>query len=385
MSLVVPRQLHFTVEEYRARLENVQEHMGRAGLAALLLHHPENIAWMSGFWHDGFFAYHALVVPAQGDPVLIERALEDPVAQEMSWIADRRSYLDGDDAPALAVSAVEEVTADGARVGVELSSPYLPARRHLDLVGRMPGREVVSHEEIVEEAMRIKSPAELDYLRRAGRTASAAVAAGLAVARPGASEMDVAAAIALAQAEHDHDAFLGGAGGTICTGWRTIQLHGQQTPRVIEPGDRIRLELPGIYRQYWAKQMRSAVIGEPDDAFRRAYDVVRGAQDAGIAAMGPGVPFARVAGLCRRPVLDAGLVENYENRVGYGVGLQFHPTSGDFDLDIDHRSDRILEPGMVFHMLLFAGGAAISETVAITDDGHEVLTSGSRDLAVPTW
>src|SRR5699024_11502329 len=111
-----------------------------------------------------------------------------------------------------------------------------------------------------------------------------------------------------------------------------------------------------------------------------AHDIVRGAQDRGIAAMGPGVPAAHVAELCRRPVLEAGLAQHYENRVGYGVGLQFHPTSGDFGLDIDHRSERVLEPGMVFHMLLFAAGASISETVAVTEDGHELLTSGSRAL-----
>jgi Xaa-Pro dipeptidase len=96
--------------------------------------------------------------------------------------------------------------------------------------------------------------------------------------------------------------------------------------------------------------------------------------------MGPGAPAAHIAELCRRPVLDAGLVEHYENRVGYGLGLQFHPTSGDFDLDVDHRTSRKLEAGMAFHMLLFAAGAAISETVAVTDNGVEVLTHGPRAL-----
>lgn len=382
MSLVIPRQMHLSVEEYRARLESVQDRMARRDLAALVLHQPENIAWMSGFWHDGFFAYHALVVPAQGDPVLIERALEDPVAQEMSWVEDRRGYLDGEDAEALAVAAVEDLTTRGARVGLELASAFVPVRRYERLASLLTARELVSHEDVVEEAMRIKSPAEIGYIRVAGKIASEAVNAGLAAARPGASELDVAAAIAQAQAKHGHDSFMGGLGGTICSGWRTIQLHGQQTDRVLERGDRVRLELPGIHRQYWAKQMRSTVLGGPGDDFARAYEIVRTAQDAGIAAMGPGVPFAHIAELCRRPVLDAGLVERYENRVGYGVGLQFHPTSGDFGLDIDHRSSRTLEPGMVFHMLLFAAGAAISETVVVTQDGHELLTSGSRDLAV---
>ncbi|ANI41998.1 M24 family metallopeptidase [Mycolicibacterium vaccae] len=376
----IPQQLHFSVEEYRARLLRTQAEMERHGLDALLLHQPENIAWLSGFWHDGFFAYHSLVVPSAGEPILVERRLEDPVAQELSWVADRRGYFDGEDPESLAADAVAGVTPTGARIGVELNSAFLPVTRFHRLSSLMSTRELVSHNDIVEDLRQIKSEQEISYIRTAGRIASAAVTAGLRAARVGATELDVAAAVAQAQAEHGHDSFFGGVGGTICSGWRTIQLHGQQTGRILEQGDRLRLELPGIYRQYWAKQMRSTVLGRPGDALLRAHDILRTAQDAAIEAMAPGVPAAHIAELCRRPVLDAQLIDRYENRVGYGLGLQFHPTSGDFTLDIDHRSHRKLESGMVFHMLLFAAGAAISETVVVTDDGCEVLTDGARAL-----
>lgn len=376
----MPHHPHFTVDEYRRRLTSVQERMEGRRLDALLLHQQENVAWLGGFWHDGFFAYHALVVPRSGDPILVERRLEDPVARELSWVSDRRGYLDGEDPIALAAAAVRDVTAPGAAVGLEWDSPYLPLRRHQRIAELLPEARLVPHEDVVEEAMRIKSPQELAHVRRASSIASEAVAAGLDAVEVGATELDVAAAIARTQARHGHDSFLGAPGGTICTGWRTHQLHGQQSDRVIEVGDRVRLELPGIHRQYWAKQMRSATVRTPDPELERAHDIVSSAQEKGIAAMGPGVPAAEIAEICRRPVLDAGLAEHYENRVGYGMGLQFHPTSGDFGLDIDHRSSDTLQPGMVFHMLLFAAGAAISETVAVTEQGHEILTHGPRDL-----
>ncbi|WNG86778.1 Xaa-Pro peptidase family protein [Mycobacterium sp. ITM-2016-00317] len=376
----IPQQLHFSVEEYRARLLRTQAEMERRGLDALLLHQPENIAWLSGFWHDGFFAYHSLVIPAEGEPILVERSLEDPVAQELSWVSDRRGYFDGEDAEALAAAVVAEVTATGGRIGVELNSAFLTVNRYRRLASLLAGRELLSHHDIVEDLRQIKSEQEISYIRTAGRIASAAVTAGLRAAQVGATELDVAAAVAQAQAAHRHDSFFGGVGGTICSGWRTIQLHGQQTGRTLEAGDRLRLELPGIYRQYWAKQMRSAVLGRADADLLRAHDILCAAQDSAISAMAPGVPAAHIAELCRRPVLDAGLIDRYENRVGYGLGLQFHPTSGDFALDIDHRTPRKLEAGMVFHMLLFAAGAAISETVVVTDDGCEVLTEGSRSL-----
>lgn len=349
-------------------------------LSALLLHQPENIAWISGYWHDGFFSYHSLVVPASGDPVLIERGLEQPVADEMSWLEDLRNYIDGEDPEALAAEALKEVTAEGGQIGVEMTSAFLPVSRFQRLTSLLPQHTLVPHEDVVEESMRIKSAQEIEYIRQAGVVASAAVQAGLAAAQVGANELDVAAAIATAQAAHGHDSFMGSPGGTICTGWRTNQLHPQQADKKLEAGDPVRLELPGIHRQYWAKQMRSAVLGGPGAEFARAYEVLRTSQDAGIAAMEPGTPLSRIAELTTRPVLDAGLVDNYENRIGYGMGLQFHPTSGDFGLDMTTRSTRTLEPGMVFHMLVFAAGAAISETVVVTENGHEILTSGSREI-----
>lgn len=374
----IPQQPHFSLEEYRSRLQRTQESMARNQLDALLLHQPENIAWLSGFWHDGFFTYHSLVVPAQGDPILVDRALEDPVAEELSWVTDRRSYLDGDDPEALAAAAVREVTTSGSRIGLEFDSAFLSLNRYRRLSTLLPAQELVSHSDIVEQLRQIKSEQEISYLRTAGRVVSEAVSAGLRAAQPGANELDVTAAIAQAQAANGHDSFLGSPGGSICSGWRTIQLHAQQTDRTLQTGDKLRLELPGIYRQYWAKQMRSTMLGTPDDDLLRAHDILRNAQDDAISAMGPGVPATHIAELCRRPVLDNGLAELYENRVGYGLGLQFHPTSGDFDLDIDHRTPRELEAGMVFHMLLFAAGAGISETVVVTDNGCELLTHGPR-------
>lgn len=378
----IPRQLHFTIEEYRTRLTAVQKRMAQQKLSALLLHQPENIAWISGFWHDGFFAYHSLVVPANGDPILIERGLEQPVADEMSWLEDLRNYVDGEDPETLAAETLKEVVTQGGQIGVEMTSAFLPVSRFQRLASLLPQHRLVSHQDVVEEPMRIKSAREIEYIRQASVVASKAVEAGLAAAKVGATELGLAAAIATAQASHGHDSFMGSPGGTICTGWRTNQLHPQQSDKRLETGDRIRLELPGIYRQYWAKQMRSTVLGEPDVAFARAYEVLRTSQDAGIAAMEPGTPFSQIAELTTRPILDAGLVDNYANRIGYGMGLQFHPTSGDFGLDMTSRSTRTLRPGMVFHMLVFAAGVAISETVAVTENGHEILTSGSRDIPV---
>lgn len=377
-SETVPHQQVFTTEEYHQRLHKVQGRMHEQKLDALIIHQPENLAWLSGVWHDGFFAYHALVVPQEGTPRLVMRALENPVADELSWIDERHLYFDGQDPLLFLQEAVESIAGKEASIGMEFDSQFLSIDLFQKIRKLLPKARFESSANIVEKLRQIKSAQELDYTRTAGKIASAAMAAGLEAVQEGVSELELAAIIGAAQARAGHDGFMGGMGGTICSGWRTQQLHAQQSDRILLPGDKFRFELGGIHKQYWAKQMRAGMIGPVSSAVLRATDILRTAQDDAISRMAPGVSAAEIADACRLPILKSGLAERYDNRVGYGLGIQFHPTSGDFSLDIDARSDYPLAPGMVFHMLLFAGGAAISETVAVTDTGHEILTSTPR-------
>ncbi len=376
---VTPSEPHFNREEYQHRLALTQSRMEELGFDALILHQPENVSWLGGFWHDGFFSYHSLVVPRSGDPRLVIRALENPVAEACSWVVDRHRYFDGEDPLDFLADALEEVCDSGATIGLEFDSFYLPVERFEKIRTRFHHHTFVSSQRLVEKLQRIKSPQELAYLHKAGQIVSAAMAAGVEAVREGANELEVGAAIAQAQALSGHDGILGGLGGAIVTGERTRQLHAMQDNRIIAAGDKFRLELAGIHKQYWAKQMRAGMVGPVSDAVLRATDVLRTAQDDAISKMAPGVAASEIADACRNPILSSGIAERYDNRVGYGLGLQFHPTSGDFSLDIDARSDYALEAGMVFHMLLFAGGAAISETVAVTSTGHEILTSTPRE------
>lgn len=374
-----PHNPHFTLAEYQHRLDLTQRRMEELGLDALVLHQPENVAWLGGFWHDGFFSYHSLVVPQSGNPRLVIRALENPVAEEMSWVDNRHQYFDGEEPLNHLAEALEAVGVTTGVVGLEYDSFYLPVERFHKIQAWFPNLMFTSSQRLVEKLQRIKSPQELAYIRQAGVIVSAAMSAGIEATREGATESELAAAITTAQALAGHDGILGGLGGSIVTGERTQQLHAQQSSRLISSGDKFRFELAGIYKQYWAKQMRAGMVGPVSSEVERATDVLRAAQDDAISRMAPGVAASDIAKACRVPILKSGIAQRYDNRVGYGLGVQFHPTSGDFSLDIDARSDYELQPGMVFHMLLFAGGAALSETVAVTPSGHEVLTSTPRE------
>ncbi len=375
--------LAFPVEEYRDRLERTQAEMAEADLPVLVLHQPESVCWLSGFWHDGFLLYHALVVPAEGEPVLVLRALEEPVAEELSWLTRRVGYSETDKNVVENVQRVlRELGLDRGRVGIERNSWFLTVERYDTLCRLLLHADLVREPRIVDRLMLVKSPREVEYVRAAARIAEAGVKAGIEATRAGVSEYEVAAAVAAGQARAGHDGFMGGMGGTISSGYRINQLHAQQSAKRVQPGELVHLEIPGISGQYWAKLMRTAVVGEPTDEHRWAEEVILRAQDEGIARMAPGVVASEITEACRRPVLKAELRESYDNRVGYGLGLLFHPTNGELTYEFTSGAAWVLEAGMVFHMLLSAKGVAFSETVLVTDSGHEMLTNFERTLFV---
>ncbi|TIW73947.1 MAG: M24 family metallopeptidase, partial [Mesorhizobium sp.] len=98
------------------------------------------------------------------------------------------------------------------------------------------------------------------------------------------------------------------------------------------------------------------------------------------ALMRPGTPASVVDRACREPLLASGLRETYTNRAGYSLGLNHRPSAGEFIREFVPGVEWVLEPGMVFHMLMMAAGMGFSETVLVTEKGPERLTTMERKL-----
>ena len=266
--------LDFTKEEYDSRLAQTQREMVRRGLPVLLLHAPENIAYLSGFRMLGFFMYHALVVPASGQPILVVRDVERPAADETCWVQNRSVYIDTEQPINAAARALRGLELDGGKIGIEHDTWFLTLERMAILQSSLPNAEFVAEPNIVRRLRLIKSPAELDYLRQASRVVEAMMQAGMDAIHVGASERDLATAIMAAQAT---------AGGEpplepiLMTGERTRQLHGTWTDRRLNEQDAVYFELNGVVRGYWSKLMRTAAVGKPTPEQRRVAEILAGA------------------------------------------------------------------------------------------------------------
>src|SRR6266404_2951584 len=117
---------YFTPPEFERRLQGLRRVMAQRGLELLLLSAPENIFYLTGLDHWGYFAPHILMVPAEGELVLATRAMEKvTIANQV-----RNARFEGHGDHETVADAVGRVLRGGrerpARIGIEAWSSGLP-------------------------------------------------------------------------------------------------------------------------------------------------------------------------------------------------------------------------------------------------------------------
>jgi Xaa-Pro dipeptidase len=169
----------------------------------------------------------------------------------------------------------------------------------------------------------------------------------------------------------------------VATGPHSSIPHHQPTDRPIEAGDFLKLDFGAAVNGYHADMTRTLVVGaRPQDWQRETYDLVARAQAAGRAALGPGVELAAVDSAARQIIEDAGQGERFPHGLGHGVGLQIHEdpffaatSTGTLEVGIPVT----VEPG-VYHP--GRGGVRIEDTLVVTREVPELLTTSTKELLV---
>lgn len=371
--------MHFPREEYDRRVAATRDAMAKQGIDLLLQFGQEAVCWNSGFYTPGYFACAVLGIPLAGEPFLVLRHMEMPAAESTSWITDLMPYRDHEDPFALVRQAVAARGLSAATIGLDKHSWYLTVERYEQLQAALPDARMLGDQRLVDAIRVVKSPLEIATLREAARIVEAGMLAAMEATREGVTERDVAAAMASARLRAGSDLPVDGV---LATGERSLQNHGPWTDRVLRQGDQLFYEFHGIRNHYWARMLRTGILGTPTDAQHQVMETLLAGQNAGFAALRAGAHSREIDRLCREPLIASGLKqrETYTNRVGYALGLNFRPSPGEFYRDFTPQADFVLEEGMVFHMIQTAEGLGISDTLVVTRDGYELLTRLPRTL-----
>ena len=368
----------FEKAEFHARLARVQTTLREKQLDGLVAFLPETVTWLTGYFTRAYGTLQFAIIPAEGEPTLFCRDVEEYYLDTTCVFTDRVMWTDSDDRMKVAAGAIESRIGAKARLGIELSAWPLSAGRYDYLKSALPGIRWQDESDLAPLMRLIKSPAEIAYQRHAARAAEAGMQAAIDSAAVGVSEREMAAEICAAMIRAGSD--LPGPG-VMSSGERAFHLHGGYSDRVLEAGDIVQIETTPNVRHYHARFMRPIRVGPVKDDDRRIVEKLIEIQDAALREVKPGVAASIPDSIYREGILSAGLRETYTNKTFYSVGLLLQPNGGE-PLEAASGCTWSFEPGQTFHTYVLAQGFGMSETISITEDGYELLTHFPRRLFV---
>ncbi len=226
----------------------------------------------------------------------------------------------------------------------------------------------------------VKDEAEIAAVRRACDVAVEALRAVVARGLVGRTEADVAWQI---KEEYTASAPRSEAfAAIVAAGDHGALAHAIPGARRIGPGELVVIDTGARVDGYCSDITRTFAAGELDEELRRIYDVVLAAQLAGLAAVRPGAT-GRDVDAAARGVIDA---------AGYGEPSATAPGTASVSRCTRSRASAAaapgasgpawcctVEPGIY---LEGRGGVRIEDTVLVTDDGGERLTTFPKELTV---
>lgn len=375
----VRRETNFDAAEFAMRRARVRALMAERGVDTLVLHSPSNIYYLSGHYTLNLWDYQCLILSMTGQPVMLIWHFEEGCFAATAVDTALEMFGGGVDPIAETRAALDRHGLLKGRIGLEKDCTYLTANQYEKLRDAFVPAATVNGSGIVDKARIIKSPAELNYVRQAGKATDAAMLAGFDAIDEGVTDNDVAAAIVAELVRQGTQNFA--IYPMIAVGARSGVPHHSHDGVPVERGKPIFLEFSPSIRWYQAPLMRAAIVGQAPDLVRRVADTGAAALDAMCAAMKPGVPASRVAEVGRAVVDTIKDQIHFHYYFAYSVGIAFPPTwleSAEFGIVLDNHKP--LEPGMVFHFpmtLRVKGvfGVGQSQTVIVTDTGAEVLSN----------
>ncbi|MBI2104595.1 MAG: type I methionyl aminopeptidase [Candidatus Omnitrophica bacterium] len=248
----------------------------------------------------------------------------------------------------------------------------------------------------------LKTPNELDAMRRIGRIVAGLLAHLAGLVRPGlkTKALDEAAAAYLARAGA-RPAFLGYRGfpATICVSVNEEVVHGIPGPRTIRDGDLVSLDVGGILDGWYGDAATTVPVGSPSPQALRLTRTARRALEAGIARAVVGNRVSDISHAVQKVVEGEGfhVVREF---VGHGIGHALHEDPPIPNFGPPHIGPRLaagmclaIEPmvtvGRSEVEILRDGWTAVTRdrslaahfehTVAVTERGPEVLTATGHD------
>ncbi|HRY25913.1 MAG: ectoine hydrolase DoeA [Geminicoccaceae bacterium] len=388
--------LHFSAEEYAGRLAKARRAMEAAGVEAIIVTDPSNMAWLTGYDGWSFYVHQCVVLAMDGEPMWFGRGQDAQGALRTAWLDPANivgypdNYVQSTERHPMDYLAarLEERGLGRLRIGVEMDNYWFTARAFAALQQGLPNARFSDVTALVNWQRAVKSPRELDYMRTAARFVERMHNRIFEVIEPGMRKCDLVAEIYDASLRYDPAIGAGGDYAAIVpllpSGSDAAAPHLTWDDRPMRSGEGTFFEIAGVYRRYHCPLSRTVFLGKPTRTFLDAEKAVLEGMEAGLEAARAGNRCEDIANAFFAVLARYGIQK--DNRTGYPIGLSYPPDWGERTMSLRPGDQTVLESGMTFHFMtglwMADWGFEITESIVIGEKGPECLAKVPRRLVV---
>lgn len=385
---------------YKDKVAKMQRSMEHLGVDGIICFKPQNTFFLSGFNPILYSHPVVVIVPREGDAVLLVHSLRARHSADEAAIDDIRLFgmwanqkpIANDAYTAIGIIA-DDLKLKGKVIGYE--GDFISLSQYQKIQGITNAPKMVDVSDFLKRSRNIKDEYEINLLRLSSYLTNVGMDVALQNIRKSEAEASISAEIAMREtwakelSEFEISSFGNTEGGIVTALW-CYSNSGYRVPYGCEcPGDRIPLEgevcLPVCWAAidgYHSENERTVMIGKIPDNYEKAYDAMLAGRANVFKMMKAGVTASEVYDAGVAPYIEAGFKDFLPGRIGHGVGLSLHEfpsLAKDNNLVLEEGMCVTVEPGLVFAGW---GSTRHSDTVVVRKDGIEILTSSCEDRLI---
>lgn len=360
------------------RIDRVRQVLREQGLDAVIVTHPSNRFWLSGYTGEDIppneSAGHLVIAPEAAFLVTSRLNAEQARHEARGFtVYDReRDFAKAD------AALVRELGA--RRVGFEnfaiLFRDYQTLRDELGV-----DVELVALGSALDDLRAVKTDDEIARIARAQDVTDRAFMQVVSSIQPGQTEREIAWRLEQALRE------LGAEGAAfpiaVASGPNAALPHYRPTDRRVQPGEPIVIDMGALVDGYCADLTRTVWIGTATEQLERVFGVVLAALDAAELGIRAGITGREADSLAREVIDQAGFGDYFTHSLGHGVGVRVHEAPA-----LSPREERPLEAGHVVTIepgvyIPGWGGVRIEDLAVVEPGGLRLLTTAPKRVVVP--
>jgi Xaa-Pro aminopeptidase len=346
-----------------ARQRALLELLAADDLSALVVQHPPNIRYLTGFTGSAGI----LVVRHSGAVLVTDFRYATQAPAEVHGTAQVEVETVN------LWERVRRLVGPSATVGFEA---HVATVKDAERLGA--GIRTVATGGLVERLRVRKDPEEVRAIRAAAALAQEALAETLASVRAGDSEFEVGARLeaGLRRRGSEWHPFPT----IVASGPRAALPHARTSARTVGRGEFLLLDFGAQVDGYCSDLTRTVVVGRADQRQREVYEVVERAQLTAREGIRAGMSGREGDALARALIAQRGFGEAFGHSLGHGLGLEVHEAPR-----LSPTADGVLPAGAVVTIepgiyLPGWGGVRLEDDVFLASAGPECLSDGRTTL-----